>query len=403
LGVSEPAPGQAEQKSRLRAALVACGLVVSLLVVGWVAAIEIEAATLRTTAWRVFPLKTQGLVFQRAAAHSHGVLPLYGSSELIDGGADKAGYFFRTAPTGFRISPVGSVGTTSLAILQKIGGLGRDLRGKKVVISISPGWFLYKKVPTDWYKGNFSLQALSALVFGNSLDLDLRHRIAVRTLQFPEPLKASPLLQFALERLAADRPSDRMIFYALWPLGKLQNLVFDLQDHFEAMVYLSEEKEVSPKSARTRLDWQRLMNQVNLRRIAAQKKRKETNQSVTGTGARRKNERLFLQTVETAPEWGDLELLLRTLARIQARPLLMSMPIDGRYYDQTGVSLADREVYYRKIRKIAERHHFPLVEFERDDNDPLFLDHSHAHMTDEGWIHYNRVLNDFYYDRIPKS
>jgi D-alanine transfer protein len=55
---------------------------------------------------------------------------------------ERAHIFFRTAPTGFQVSPVGAGGSNSLIILQKIGALGSDLRGKKVAISISPGWLL---------------------------------------------------------------------------------------------------------------------------------------------------------------------------------------------------------------------------------------------------------------------
>jgi poly-D-alanine transfer protein DltD len=42
------------------------------------------------------------------------VLPLYGSSELITPVRERAGVFFRSAPTGFQSSPVGKVGTTQL-------------------------------------------------------------------------------------------------------------------------------------------------------------------------------------------------------------------------------------------------------------------------------------------------
>jgi D-alanine transfer protein len=70
-------------------------------------------------------------------------LPLYGSSELIFPPVpEKASSFFRTAPTGFQVSPVGHGGTTSLIVLQKVSALGSDLRGKKLAISLEPGWLL---------------------------------------------------------------------------------------------------------------------------------------------------------------------------------------------------------------------------------------------------------------------
>ena len=75
-------------------------------------------------------------------------------------------------------------------------------------------------------------------MFGSALDFDLKRDIASRMLQFPRLLKKSPLLGFALRRLASGGLPDRIIFSALWPLGKMQNAILDLQDHFAALNYI---------------------------------------------------------------------------------------------------------------------------------------------------------------------
>jgi len=188
----------------LFSALVACGLVAAILFVGRTIAIHVEQSTLPSTAPELFSLKNQGLAFQRAAARAQDVLPLYGSSELvIPPVPEKASRFFRTAPTGFQVSPVGKLGATSLTILQKFGALSSDLRGKNVVISLSPEWFLVQVTRWDWYKGNFSLLAASEMTFGSALDFQLKRDIALRMLQCPSTLEKSPLLEFALRRLAS--------------------------------------------------------------------------------------------------------------------------------------------------------------------------------------------------------
>ena len=109
----------------------------------------------------------------------------------------------------------------------------------------------------------------------------------------------------------------------------------------------------------------------------------------------------FVERVTNAAEWGDLELLLRVLAKIHAKPLLLSMPLDGKYYDETGVSSSAREAYYKKVRALAQQYHFPLVEFQEHDDDPAFLDRQHTHLTAKGWIFYDRVLDDFFHGRAP--
>jgi len=103
----------------------------------------------------------------------------------------------------------------------------------------------------------------------------------------------------------------------------------------------------------------------------------------------------FRARVATASEWTDLDLLFRTLTELRAQPLILSMPIDA--YVARGVSRSAREVYYDRMRELARRYHFPLVEFEDHDADPTFLIARREHPTPKGWMYYNRALNNFFH------
>src|SRR2546430_10608457 len=58
--------------------LIALGVAAAVLLGGGIVAVHLEHATIVSTAPELFPLKKQGLAFQRAAAHARSVLPLYG-------------------------------------------------------------------------------------------------------------------------------------------------------------------------------------------------------------------------------------------------------------------------------------------------------------------------------------
>ncbi len=385
----------------LFSALVACGLVAAILFVGRTIAIHVEQSTLPSTAPELFSLKNQGLAFQRAAARAQDVLPLYGSSELvIPPVPEKASRFFRTAPTGFQVSPVGKLGATSLTILQKFGALSSDLRGKNVVISLSPEWFLVQVTRWDWYKGNFSLLAASEMTFGSALDFQLKRDIALRMLQCPSTLEKSPLLEFALRRLASGSWLDRVFFCALWPIGKTQIALLELQDHFAALSYILHDIKPTPRRHLEMINWSELVAQTE-RKTADQNKNEQKALDLDEQIAPGRRDAGFLKRMDAAPGWIDLELLLRVLARIQARPLLLSMPIAGQSYDQRGVSRKARESYYKRMRAVAQRYQSPLVEFEDHDNDSAFLDSQEDHLTGKGWMFYDRVLDDFFHGRIP--
>jgi D-alanine transfer protein len=379
----------------LFSAVIACGLVAAILFVGRTIAIHVEQKTISSTAPEIFPLKNQGLAFQRAAAHAPDVLPLYGSSELVIGLPDRASQFFRTAPTGFQISPVGKRGATTMTILQKIGALGADLRGKKLAISLSSEWF-FTFHRRDWYEGNFSLLAASELVFSNALDFSLKRQVASLMLQFPNPLAKSPLLRFALERLASGGQLNQIVFCMLWPLGKIQNAMLDLQDHFAALSYIFHDTKRTPRRRVEMVDWSELIADRSRNRGKAA----GLVEHFVPPWAK---EPAFRTRVEVTPEWTDLELLLRILAKIHARPLLLCMPLDGQVYDKAGISRSAREGFYTKIRALSQRYDVPLVQFKEHESDPAFLDSQSSHLTAKGWIFYNRVLDDFFHERVPRT
>jgi D-alanine transfer protein len=370
----------------LSSAVIACALTAAILCGGRLLAIYLEARTIHSTAPKDFFIKNQGLAFERAAARAPDILLLYGSSELIDPIPNRASDFFSREPTGFEVCPVGKAGTTSLIILQKLGALGSDLHGRKVAVSLSASSFLTPVLKPEFYAGNFSLPAASGTLFGNALDLNLKAEIAKRMLQFPDTLGKDGLLQLAASCLASGRPLDRVVLMAIWPLGKLENIILDLQDHFEALVYILGGGKPVP-------NWLRPVHphQVHARK-AFDGDNQQTESFDTIWPAK---DAAFRARVATASEWTDLELLFRTLSALRARPLILSMPID--VYLAPGVSRSAHKAYYDRMRQLARRYHFPLVEFEDHDADPTFLIARREHPTPKGWMYYNRALDNFFH------
>jgi len=366
-------------------ALIACALTIAILCGGRLLATQLERKTVHWIAPRDFFIKNQGLAFERAAARRTDILLLYGSSELIDPIPNRASDFFSSAPTGFQVCPVGKAGTTSLIILQKLGALGSELRGRKVAISLSASSFLRPALRPELYAGNFSLLAASGTLFGDGIDLDLKAAIAKRMLQFPDTLAEDGLLQLAARCLASGRPMDRIVLMGIWPLGKLQNTMLDLQDQFEALVYIL-------GRGRTIPNW---LRPIHPHKVHARKASDADDQETESFDAiRPARDAAFRARIAAASEWTDLELLFRTLAELKAEPLILSMPIDA--YAARGVSRSAREIYYERMRELAQRYHFPVIEFEQHDADPAFLIAHREHPTPRGWMVYNRALDDFF-------
>jgi D-alanine transfer protein len=372
-------------RPHLFSALIACVVVIAILFGGKILAIQLERKTVHSVAPRDFFFKNQGLAFERAAAHRPDILLLYGSSELTDPIPNRASDFFSSAPTGFQVCPVGKAGTTALIILQKLAALGPELRGRKIAISLSASSFLAPAVRPEFYAGNFSLPAANGTLFGNAIDGNLKAAIAKRMLQFPDTLQEDGLLQLAARCFASGRPVDRIILMAIWPMGKLQNLILDLQDHFEALIYILWGGKPVP-------DWLRPAHQ---HRAGARKTSDADYQQTEWSDAiRPQRDAAFRARIAAASEWTDLGLLFRTLAQLKAEPLILSMPFDA--YAARGVSRSSREVYYERMRELAQQYHFPVIDFEQHDADPGFLIAHREHPTPRGWMVYNRALDDFF-------
>ena len=107
----------------------------------------------------------------------------------------------------------------------------------------------------------------------------------------------------------------------IWPVGKLQNLMLDLQDHFEALLYIL-------GGGRTIPDWLRPIHPHNARARKVTDAEAEFIASESlGASLPTRDARFRIQ-IAASSEWTDLELLFRTLAELQGEPLMLSMPID---------------------------------------------------------------------------
>ena len=380
----------------LAAASVALGIAAVVLLAGTFGGRLLERSYTNELAPMLFNQKNQGAALQKIAFAQPDLLPFYGSSELVKPAANKATDFFRTYPTGFNAFAVARVGATSLVMLEKLAAADSGIRGKKLALSLSPSWFFRRSIPQGYYNGNFSLLQAGEFAYSRHLSFGLKRDAARRMLQYPKTLEKSVLLAFALRQLAADSPIHRAMFYATVPLGVLQNEILRMQDHFETLAYILKKWRQLQTGVRRLphpVEWDGL-----IARATSQVPRR-TDMDPEPVGPE-KGPEAFVSSEQSAHEWIDFELLLRELNELGARPLLLSMPLDGHYFDRFGVGRAVRDVYYKEVRARAQAHRVPLIDFAEHDEDEGFVAGHHDHLSDKGWLYYDKALDDFFHDRL---
>jgi poly-D-alanine transfer protein DltD len=203
-----------------------------------------------------------------------------------------------------------------------------------------------------------------------------------------------------VKRIASDTWLDRRCFGLLRALGWLDQMLARGQDHFETAAFiLSHHLHATTRRRPGELNWPEMLRKALTRTNLFGDAVPEDEQ--TWASGRKGGEQRFLATLRDAEEWKNLELLLRMLRELHVQPLLLSMPINGQYFDHIGVSSAARQAYYERLREMAGRYETPLVDFREHDEDPRFLVDHHDHLSAAGWMYYDEVLDAFFHDRLP--
>ena len=163
--------------------------------------------------------------------------------------------------------------------------------------------------------------------------------------------RIDPLLRLALENMADGSPMGLACYKAVFPLGIVHNSILRNLDHWNVVYYLWKHpiRTSSPISRRggRPLDWPmwhrradalyRAHSNNNEFGLDNEQWDRQLRQRMVRQRHSRSDEP-FLSILQKNQEWIDLELLLRELTELGARPLLLSTPIHGGWFDQLGIT-----------------------------------------------------------------
>jgi D-alanine transfer protein len=405
--VAEPPRGHPHLLSLCAAILLAGSLVTG----GYFWARDMQERRLHTAAPEFCDAKLHGVALIREALSRPDTLVFFGSSELIPDVPMKGVDFFSDSPTGFTMFPVGKAGTTALSVLQKLGGAAEELEGKKLVLSLSPSFFQSEEVDAKYFEGNSSKLQIKEFLWSDRFSAELKRDVSEEILKYPKVVEGDWTLDFTLRRWAGGSPIDRFLLAIIQPYAALDRMVGRLQDHIEAGLALkgmvATEGTVPASAGRFRpthgkvLRWDDLfLSAEQQSKALAAKSRKRPIKVVRAKGTW---DRQFAAKMRNAQEWRDFELVLRLLQEAGAKPLVMSMPLHADVLEAQGVSETGRLAYGERLQEMVRRYEVPLVYFKDHESDPVFFVDQNDHIGSKGWWYYNKVLDDFYHDKLGKS
>jgi D-alanine transfer protein len=354
----------------------------------------------------------KGTVIKQAAFRQPDLLPVFGSSEMLDEPTPYRAYiFFGTYPTGFNVFDAAKSADTSLNIAQDLAAIGPEMKGKKVVISFTPSMFEWAQVKDYFYAENFSRMHASYAIFSPYLSLSIKRPLAKRMLAYPDTLANDPVLTFALKNLSAGTFINDILYYVSYPLGLIDNLVLRIQDHYA--IWKFSHTFVKPntliKHRPEVIDWNAFIAKAEAEQVIATNsnnygvenkiwvKFMQKNLILQNPGSQDKS---YLEKIDTSKEWGDLKILLEILKELGAQPLILSRPINGSLYSAVGISSQAQNAFYTRLEKLAQDYNVPLVDYKQYTNDRYFSIDMSSHTSRKGWVLVNQTLDAFYHDRL---
>jgi D-alanine transfer protein len=390
----DPAPRPCFEQTK--AVLIGLALLVALLAASVPIFRLIERPVMGHLIALPLPEKNQGVFLQKEAFRRPDVLPVYGSSELTEDMEFRADEVFWHMPKGFQVCPVGTGGNTTLLMAEKIAALGDSGRGQKIVIILSPVWFRDHRPRADHVAGNFSPLQVISLLQNPALDDKMRRRFAERMLRFPTSLEGHRAIEERLRDLRSGGErhpwKDWLSQAELWMQGRMLAWEDRLNTLLAVYAYgINELGTWKHKPAKLALG-KRIQRIEGARRVPP-----ADDEPVDPTGP---SAEASLSAMQNSEEWADFELLLDTLKALEAKPLIISLPMPAEFSSGRVITQETRAYYYSRIEAMSTARDFPALTFSDHDRDSDFMTGNTGHPTARGWLYVNHALDEFFHNRI---
>lgn len=347
--------------------------------------------------------KNQGIILQQISANSGDNLLIFGSSEL--GSVLQPfhpAYFFAGKKDGFQVNLIGRGYSQSLIHAINIGALGEDLKGGKVVLIISPQWFSEGGLEPANFNMNFSEQQFYSFMQNTSIDKSLKLKVAgrVKELAGQDSLFENTLLYSEL--YTRDNILSNTALALSAPYYGLNYYLFSIKDKINAQKTLNDSREsvMIPKDSSI-LNWEKEKedavlagkSQANNNEFLIENKYYDTNiknkvDSLKGS--------MKLSSYSSSPEYGDFRLLLDICKSEGIKPLIVSVPVNGRWYDYCGFDKSKRQEYYNNIKQIVASYDFDIADFSGYEYEDYFLKDT-MHLGWKGWVYVDEAIDRYYH------
>ncbi len=286
-----------------------------------------------------------------------------------------------------------------------LGALSADLKSKKVILLLSPTWFEGKGVKEKAFAARFSDSLYLAMLKNPNLSKALKRKIADRTTRLLDADSGKRNRVGLYNARYLDGTKNPVRGLCAGVLGRyytdkenaalrLEILKQDRLKNSPPKVYAGDRNQKSGDP-----NWNLLWKQAQERSEHVPDNPMHMEERAwRGEFSLRYNRARGIHqktSMTKSQEYDDLELFLEICREEGIDARIIVQPINGYWYDHTGLAASEKETFHKKIGEMARTYGAGLDDLGRWDYHPRVLTDA-VHPWEKGWLLLDEKIYDFY-------
>ena len=326
-----------------------------------------------------------------------GAIPVFGSSELS--ASDNIAYppaLFHNGNSDFNMVLIGRGSMQSLHHAITLGAISNMIPDKKVVLIISPQWFTSGHLSSEAYASRFSERMYVDFLKNSDISYETKSYVSERVISL---LTSDPQ---TLERV--EKYEKIYLAHSLNPLLRIEMGVYNgfmnIRQNFLFQRDILDRKVNDQEWVQAeKIDFDALLSQAEeAGELACTNNEfgvydEYFDRYIKEDLDANKDSNMNASYLQS-PEYNDLCIFLEVCRQTGIEPLIVSVPVNGYWYDYTGFSQEDRNGYYQKIRDICDEYQVQIADFSNKEYEKYFL-RDVMHLGWKGWVYLDETVYEF--------
>lgn len=329
---------------------------------------------------------------------------VYGSSEFDHGKTSIYHPSNLFKKQNINLMLIGNAYNQTLSHAISLSALEPKLKTRKVVLILSPTWFYEQGVTPDHFSLRFSESSYMELMSNKDISKSTKEYIASRS---EELLALDPFMLKQIKRYNRIFLSnnanfiDKSIYSIRRAYKKDQDILTVNMALKTSKINHYNGKKNPPRQGIKSVEWGILANNAVKKGIKHRTNPYGMNDKIFNKKMKKKlkyaKNSHKKDSFKTSPEYEDLRCFLKICKETNIKPLIILQPVNGYWYDYTGLTKIKRQVLQKDIQKIALEYNAKLADFTDEEYSKYFFG-DNVHPSGGGWIKLNEKIYKFYND-----